>query len=291
MPRTILAVILGLSCINPVNAQDVTSGSQRGLPFITNYMPRDYGADAQNWGIVQDDRGVMYFGNTRGVLEFDGVSWRLIRVPGNSGARWITKDVEGTVYVSAYGEFGYLQSGASGVVAYVSLLEHVPDSLRDFTDVFQIAVTSKFIYFRTDVTCSNGMGPKCRRSRRRRVSTSAPSSMTPTMFASGGSVSCAWRKTDPTSWIWKSVYNPKLIFVGTRNAVVALLEERSGSLRELGRVELPDGSNVVEFDRGDLWIGSFPNVYRITVPYVDDLPVMTEAIVKTYDESKGLLGG
>lgn len=92
----------------------------------------------------------MYFGNTRGVLEFDGVSWRLIGVPGNSGARWITKDLAGTVYVSAFGEFGYLESDESGTFHYVSLLHHVPDSLRDFTDVFQIAVTSKFIYFRTD---------------------------------------------------------------------------------------------------------------------------------------------
>jgi len=120
MLRTFVAVLLGLAWTGTLHSQDAASGSRRGLPFITNYTPRDYGAGAQNWGIVQDDRGVMYFGNTRGVLEFDGVSWRLIEVPSTTGARWLAKDERGTIYVSVYGRFGYLRADEVGSLEYAS---------------------------------------------------------------------------------------------------------------------------------------------------------------------------
>ena len=58
-------------------AQDViipkSSWKEYGEPFIRNYTPKEYGADVQNWGITQDDQGVMYFANNDGLLEYDGV--------------------------------------------------------------------------------------------------------------------------------------------------------------------------------------------------------------------------
>ena len=45
--------------------------------FIQNYSPKTYQASPQNWSIVQDKRGVMFFGNTDGILEYDGKNWKL----------------------------------------------------------------------------------------------------------------------------------------------------------------------------------------------------------------------
>ena len=42
-----------------------------GSPYIRNYSAKEYNASAQNWAVVQDKRGVLYFGNTDGVLVFD----------------------------------------------------------------------------------------------------------------------------------------------------------------------------------------------------------------------------
>jgi hypothetical protein len=42
-----------------------TSYSQinvNGLPFIRNFSPKEYNEHPQNWSIVKDKRGVMYFG-------------------------------------------------------------------------------------------------------------------------------------------------------------------------------------------------------------------------------------
>jgi hypothetical protein len=54
---------------------------ETGLPFIKKYEPYIYNADPINWNIIQDDRGIIYAANTRGLLEYDGSTWRLIQFP------------------------------------------------------------------------------------------------------------------------------------------------------------------------------------------------------------------
>ncbi len=42
---------------------DKLASNITGIPFIQNYGPKEYGALSQNWAIVQDQRGIMYFGS------------------------------------------------------------------------------------------------------------------------------------------------------------------------------------------------------------------------------------
>ena len=88
--------------------------AEAGRPFVRTYTPKEYGAPEQNWAIEQDDRGVIYVGNNSGVLEYDGASWRLIKMPNNTTARSLAKDGQGRIYVGAVGEFGYLAPDATG---------------------------------------------------------------------------------------------------------------------------------------------------------------------------------
>ena len=39
------------------------SRGELGIPFISNSKAYEYGAGSQNWAILQDKRGVMYFSN------------------------------------------------------------------------------------------------------------------------------------------------------------------------------------------------------------------------------------
>jgi len=82
--------------------------NELGKPFLSVWLSKDYGAEASNWAIVQDDRGVMYFGNTSGILEYDGVSWRLIQFPNRSVYRSLAKDAKNRIYAGGVGDFGYL---------------------------------------------------------------------------------------------------------------------------------------------------------------------------------------
>jgi signal transduction histidine kinase/ligand-binding sensor domain-containing protein len=118
-----------------------------GVPFFRNYTPKDYSADVQNWAIVQDQRGVMYFGNNSGVLEYDGVSWRLIKTANRSAVRSLAVGNDGKIYVGAQGEIGYLSPDSIGQLQYVSLRDSVPAEYRDFADIAKIYATGAGIYF------------------------------------------------------------------------------------------------------------------------------------------------
>lgn len=90
-----------------VNKEQSLENSSVGFPIITNYLPKDYKAHNQNWAIVKDARGVMYFGNSAGVLEFDGQNWDLIKIP-NSIVRSMAIDDNGNVFIGSADDFGYL---------------------------------------------------------------------------------------------------------------------------------------------------------------------------------------
>jgi serine phosphatase RsbU (regulator of sigma subunit) len=141
--RHILIVILCLTTnlsIGQIN--------QKGLPFIRNYTPEEYQATDQNWAAVQDNRGLMYFGNNdKGVLEYDGRTWRTIPVPNNASVRSLAVDSIGTVYVGTMGDFGYLAPTISGGLEFVSLKPLITDSIGHFSDVLRIHFLNNKVYF------------------------------------------------------------------------------------------------------------------------------------------------
>ena len=120
---------------------------ERGEITIRNYHQKEYKGSAQNFGIVQDTRGVMYFANNGGVLEYDGVSWRQIRMPNNSIVKALAIDEKGIIYVGAQNELGYLAPDSSGLLSYFSLLKYLPDSLRNFEFIWKVFSTNKGVYF------------------------------------------------------------------------------------------------------------------------------------------------
>jgi len=165
MKKLLLLIVIicfaGLTKPEPANAQ--TPGASRSSPFalrstpnepgkpiLTAWLPKDYGADSQNWAIVQDDRGVMYFGNDSGILEYDGVSWRLIQFPNKSFCRSLAKDANGRIYAGGIGDFGYLAPDSVGQMRFVSLLPQAPEEARDFADVWHTYVLQESVYFTTN---------------------------------------------------------------------------------------------------------------------------------------------
>jgi class 3 adenylate cyclase len=120
---------------------------ESGAFVFQAFTAKSYGANPQNWTIAQDARGVMYFGNTEGILEFDGVFWRLIRLPYNSAARALAVDARGRIYVGGRGVFGYLAPDARGSTQFVPI--EVPKADADFLDVWNVLPTPSGVYFGT----------------------------------------------------------------------------------------------------------------------------------------------
>jgi signal transduction histidine kinase/ligand-binding sensor domain-containing protein len=141
-------VLLTLSVNYSVVAQN--NGSDIGSPYIRNYEPYEYGAHAQNFAVIQDNRGLIYFGNFSGILEFDGVSWRTILTKQISKVSTLTKDTKGKIYVGARGEIGYLQPDSIGQMAYFSLMDKIPKPQHDFADVLYANASEQGVWFVTD---------------------------------------------------------------------------------------------------------------------------------------------
>ncbi len=89
----------------------------------------------------------MYFGNTDGVLRFDGVNWQLIKTQKNTAVRALAIGKDGRIYVGGQSEFGYLVPDSSGVLNFHSLVSKLRPAERDFSDVWNIYVTNEGIYF------------------------------------------------------------------------------------------------------------------------------------------------
>lgn len=89
-------------------------------PLIKNYSVHDYNGGTQNWAIAQDKQGIMYFGNNKGLLEFDGLQWRLNELPQKRVIRSLYIDSE-RIYVGSYEEFGYFERTEYNTLRYYSL--------------------------------------------------------------------------------------------------------------------------------------------------------------------------
>lgn len=118
-----------------------------GRPFITNYSPREYKAHAQNWSILKDRRGVIYFGNSIGLLEYDGVSWRLMQLPNQSVMRSLALTEEGQLLFGSSADLGYITQDDRGQSQMVSLLSVIPERARNFNEIWTIQVTPEGYYF------------------------------------------------------------------------------------------------------------------------------------------------
>ena len=123
--------------------------AQDYYPPVVNYSTQQYGKDKnpENWCAVQDQRGVMYFGNANGVLEFDGQKWGFIQVQIGTHVRTIGVDSSGVVYVGAVGEFGYLKPNERGELVYQSLSAALAQEDQFFFDVWGIHCTKNEVFF------------------------------------------------------------------------------------------------------------------------------------------------
>jgi serine phosphatase RsbU (regulator of sigma subunit) len=119
------------------------------LPLITNFSPKEYNAHAQNFGVVQDARGVLYFANVSGILQFDGANWTKYPTTLNGLSLSIGIDNNGTVYAGGIGEFGKLAIDSVGQYQFESLSADLPDSLQDFNNVWNVDVLGDKVYFNT----------------------------------------------------------------------------------------------------------------------------------------------
>ncbi len=110
-------------------------------------MPGDYPGHRQNLKIVQDEEGIIYVANGEGILEFDGVSWRLISLPDRNVIRVVEVDEHNIKWVGGYQELGYLVADSLGYLGYQSLKDKIPVSYQLDDTIWEIFITPEGVLF------------------------------------------------------------------------------------------------------------------------------------------------
>ncbi len=119
-----------------------------GHPFITNYSETDNSVSSNNTFIAQDQRGIMYFANEFGILEFDGTEWNIIQVASNrSMITSLAIDNENRIYAGAQGDFGYLTYKKPYGLFFKSLVPKIPQDHINFGIIFNILLLDQKVIF------------------------------------------------------------------------------------------------------------------------------------------------
>lgn len=116
-----------------------------GIPYITNYVPNVYPNNRQVWSVAQDNRGVLYFATSEGIIEFDGNQWRGISACDDVSS--LAADENGTIYVGGYNDFGYLTPDTLGQLKYRSLRHLIPENIELPTIDDNITFSGDTVFF------------------------------------------------------------------------------------------------------------------------------------------------
>lgn len=135
-----LCVIIGfLFLCAALQAQEFT-------PVVHAFSKTDYGADSQNWAIETDRSGIVYVGNNRGLLSFDGFGWDLYSLPKNKVVRSLLCD-EDRIYAGGFEEFGYFRRGKDGRLTYTSLSSALEGYSMQNDEIWRILKMGRRIVF------------------------------------------------------------------------------------------------------------------------------------------------
>lgn len=118
-----------------------------GKPFIQNFRPKDYKAEAQNWSVARDGRDIMYFANTGGVLQYDGSHWKTYKSRKNSLILALGADSAGNVYASGMKDFGMMQENKTGQISYTTFLPKIDKKYHNLDEIRRIIAYNGKVYY------------------------------------------------------------------------------------------------------------------------------------------------
>ncbi len=113
---------------------------------IKNFAPAEYGAGIQNIDFAQNRDLNLFVANNLGVLSFNGNQWQTHALNTGKKQRSLAFDEHSNrLYVGSQGDFGFFESNWR----YVSLLDKIPQDLRDFDEVWDVFIFDSSVFFCT----------------------------------------------------------------------------------------------------------------------------------------------
>lgn len=119
------------------------------IPWVRNFQPEVMGAGNQNWSLAQAPSRFIYAGNTEGVLEFDGVRWKLLPLPDKQIVRAVAADDRGNIFCGGFGEFGYWRRDSQGILRYASLSASARSEKAGREEFWHILIAGGEVFFQS----------------------------------------------------------------------------------------------------------------------------------------------
>jgi len=117
-------------------------------PHFQNYTLSDYNAGNHNWDISKSESGKLYVANDNGLLEFDGLIWKLWQLPNKTTIRSVLA-FNDKIYTGSYEDFGYWEKDGKGNLKYYSLSELIGEKEFLNEEFWQIILHKKSLVFRS----------------------------------------------------------------------------------------------------------------------------------------------
>ncbi len=151
--RVFLGPVLTLTAIarGAEPAADASTLNPRvtGSPFIRTWLADEYGANPENTCVLQHPRtGLIYVGNRSGLLEFDGVRWRLIPTPTGELVSSLRVDERGRIWGCGGSQIFRLEPDEHGLLQTRSMIGLLPTDTHALQITNTSVVTTQGLFFK-----------------------------------------------------------------------------------------------------------------------------------------------
>ena len=118
------------------------------LPPIVYFTPETHLGGNQNWAITQSEEKSIYVANNEGLLEFNGVNWRLYPSENGTIIRSVFSKDE-LIYTGSYMDFGYWKKNELGDLQYFSLGKTVFEDMIEDEQFWGIKSIDQWVIFQS----------------------------------------------------------------------------------------------------------------------------------------------
>ncbi len=122
---------------------------QGGKYIVRNYdLLSEINLNGSTWAMIQDTNGVLYFGSDFGLVTYNGAYWEL-KSKDQSIIRSLYYDSQKRVVYGGFDDFGFIDHTISKGFVFRSLTGLLPDSLKEFGDIWNISEIGRKLFFQS----------------------------------------------------------------------------------------------------------------------------------------------
>jgi DNA-binding NarL/FixJ family response regulator len=144
--RPLFFLFCSFGCLSALSGQN--NGQQNEIQnFISNNIP----VNNQNWEISQSPvTGYLYFANSSGLVEFNGISSSTYNMPYSQSTRSVYVNSSGRIFTGSFEDFGYWEDKPGRGLVYNSLAKNIIVPKND--EIWNILENDGSLFFQSFTT-------------------------------------------------------------------------------------------------------------------------------------------